>query len=737
MRTRLFAMVAALLLVSAGAMAQDNKGADGQQDVPKATAPSVPELGFVNQIDFGIRGTGFSANSDEARYQRFQDRRDGATLDRFRFTKDTSSYVINLQADNVGYKDQRFSASYNNYGKVKASFEWNEVPLFYSQTTQSLYSSSTPGVLTLPASIQSGIQNKTLTLPTAMLGAGAFSMQTERKVADFRMAYSASSAMNLNVTFKNTQRDGSQPYTAGFGFSGATDEFALPINQRTTEFGTNLEYGSAAAYLKLAYDGSFFRDNISTLTWANPLRSTDSSTAPANGRLAMAPNTDSNTVSASAGFNQLPGRSHANAYISVGSLSNNDPLMPFTINSAIASPALSRANADVQARVTAMNFSFTSRPLDPVWLNVRYRQYEFDNRTAPFIVGQTVGYDSSLTTANTESEPLGYTRHTLDADVSFTPITYLGLRAGYTHEQIDRTFRWVESSKEDVARASIDLAGISWLSVRGVYEYSKRAAVTSIDPAEILAIGEQPTLGQYDIAPRNRNRFSTIVTITPVSMFSVNGSAGVGRDDYPSSYFGLRSYDSDIYSVGFDFVPVENKVTIGASYGYEKYNGLQASRYAAHVTTGVPPTFNNPLYDWLDTNTDRVDTINASIEMKKIIPNFDITVGYDYSGGNSNYVYTLPNGPQTSPAVLAAPNPLAPVTNKLNRGTVDTRYFFTKRLAIGLVYWYDSYSVNDFALGPQTGGLAIPVANPSIMMLGYNWRPYTANTVMGRFTYLW
>jgi hypothetical protein len=28
-------------------------------------------------------------------------------------------------------------------------------------------------------------------------------------------------------------------------------------------------------------------------------------------------------------------------------------------------------------------------------------------------------------------------------------------------------------------------------------------------------------------------------------------------------------------------------------------------------------------------------------------------------------------------------------------------------------------------------------ASPGIMMLGYFYRPYTANSVMGRITYLW
>jgi hypothetical protein len=145
--------------------------------------------------------------------------------------------------------------------------------------------------------------------------------------------------------------------------------------------------------------------------------------------------------------------------VSVGSMTNNDPLLPYTINSAIASPALPRATAEVDARVTTMNYSLTSRPTPIVWLSVRYRQYDFNNRTEPFDVGNSVNYDTALVTLNKESEPFGQTRHTFDADASISPTRILGLKVGYTREQVDRTFRIVENTTEDIGRASIDITG--------------------------------------------------------------------------------------------------------------------------------------------------------------------------------------------------------------------------------------------------------------------------------------
>jgi hypothetical protein len=87
--------------------------------------------------------------------------------------------------------------------------------------------------------------------------------------------------------------------------------------------------------------------------------------------------------------------------------------------------------------------------------------------------------------------------------------------------------------------------------------------------------------------------------------------------------------------------------------------------------------------------------------------------------------------------VLPTPVPLTPVTSELQRGTLDTRYFLTRRFALGLVYWYDKYRVDDFALSPVASLAQPATGTPTLMMLGYFYAPYTANTVMARITVLW
>jgi predicted anti-sigma-YlaC factor YlaD len=183
-------------------------------------------------------------------------------------------------------------------------------------------------------------------------------------------------------------------------------------------------------------------------------------------------------------------------------------------------------------------------------------------------------------------------------------------------------------------------------------------------------------------------------------------------------------------------------VSLGASYGYEKYTALQASRTANPLTANTVANLNDPTQqyndsrrDWTDNSSDNVRTIDASFDLLKAIPKTDIKVAYSYSKADSLYVYGL--GPNQTVFTTTSLAQLPAVTNKLQRATVDSRYFLTKHVAVGLVYWYDKYDVNDFALGPLSSLAQPATASASLMLLGNYYRPYTANTFMGRFTYLW
>jgi MtrB/PioB family decaheme-associated outer membrane protein len=718
MRIERSSIVMALWLIASTAAAQA-PNTPVPEPGQNTGVPSFPTLG---QIDFGLRGTAFGDNADEARYQRFRDLRNGPFVDGFRFGQDTDLWLFNARADHVGYRDQSYLANYNRFGKVKASFAFNQIPLFFSGDTSSLFTSSSPGTLLLPDSIQSDLQNRTATLPAVVTQASPFDLRLKRSIADFRLTYSATKDVDVSVSFKNTQKAGGQPWAGTFGFSDAV-ELAAPVDTRTTELGAAAEWTSDRGEIRVGYDGSFFRNNVGTLVWDNPLRVTDSPTAgPVQGREALWPNSDLNAGSVS-GLVKLPARNQATAYVSIGDWSQNEPLIPFTINSTLSSIPLDRGTADAKARVTATAFTFNSRPIDRLWLNVRFRSYDFDNRTPVSHVANTVSYDTAVAAfAEGGTSPYSLTRKTVDVDASWTPIAYAAFRAGYTREAIDQTFRSFDTTTENTLRLSADATGVSWLTLRAVYEHAKRVG-SGLDEQTLDDIGEQISLRQFDISDRNADRFSAIVQVVPLAALSLNGTAAAGKEDRPGAVFGLRSNHNHSYSIGADYVP-RDAISLGMSYEYEKYDSAQRSRQANPGAQFVDPT-----RDWTTDGADKAHTVAASMDLLKLWPKTDLRVAYNRSHAESLYVYGLAPNSSLAPVVQ-----LPAVVNAFQRGTLDVRYYVTRHLAAGGSYWYDKYSVNDFALGSQT---LTTLAQPSFLMIGYMYRPYTANVVMGRLTYLW
>lgn len=710
MRIRLTVLIGALLASASLAHAQ--------QDMP--TAPTGPKVGV---IELGGRMT--TITGDEARFQRFRDLGDGAFLQKFAFDRQDASWLFSAAAANIGYADQRYTANVQQFGKLKASFSWDQTPLFYSRDTKALFTSAGNGRLTVADSVRRGIQNGTSTLATAVGGLTPFDLKSRRDTAVFGLSYTATRDLDVKLDLKTWHREGAMPFAGIIGSSpgNMTMELPAPIDDRTTSVKAAMEWANSRGLISVAYDGSKYDNSIQAITWDNPVRYTDIAGGSAQGRLAWWPTNTAHTFSTTGGL-KLPAHSRATAFFSVGTWSQNNALLPATINSALAAPVVERATAEAEARILSANLGFTSRPSKYVFLNARYRFYDYDNRTPLFSIANIVLGDTALGAAR-ENEPIGFTKHNLDVDASFTPLTYAAFKVGYGRETADRTFRIFEQTNEDVFRASFDSTGNQYVTLRGKWEYSVRRG-SGFDELLLVEAGEQPGIRHYDVADRNRNRATVTVQVTPIEALGFNASAATGKDDYTNSLFGLRNNANQAYTIGFDVVPSET-VDFNLSYGFETYRALQASRTASPAPN---PQFTDPTRDWTDDSADKVHTASTSLELDKVIPKTQLRFGYDLTRSRTTYVYGL----TADTTVTPAPVQLPPIRNELRTGTADVRYFVRPDVALGFLYWYNHYTVDDFALSPSTvNRLDLTGA----LLMGYLYRPYTANSFALRLTYLW
>jgi MtrB/PioB family decaheme-associated outer membrane protein len=760
MRNRPVFLIGALLLVLPGAgQAQQTQPAAPTPrataapapQTPAAAAPAgeestsaTPELG---RVDFGIRAN--NLDGDQARFDRFRDLRDGVFIDRLRLDKITESWLFHGEAENIGYRDQRFGAEFQNIGRLKVDFDWNQIPLFISGDTRSLYTDKGNGVLSIDPGLRQAIQDASLigtaardaALSSALTQANQFNMRSRRDVGTVNVVYTLNRDVDLKFNLRNTSRNGHNLMSFGFGNSPGLNpavELGAPTDDRTTNVKGMLEFANARALLSVGSSGSWYDNSIASVRFDNPLRATDSATlGPASGLTPLWPSNSAFSVNLNGSY-KLPSRSRASAAISVGRWNQNEALVAPTVNTALVAPPLVRPSAEAKADIVSMVYNLTSRPTDTVWLNAKYRYYDYANKTPIFEMPALVGDFSfnPATAALWQNEPTSMKRRTFDADASFTPYQYLALGVGLTREDSDRTHRIFENTAETAYRVSVDSTGYQYVTLRAKYEHSRRTG-SGFEEALLEEVGEHPETRHFDIADRDRDRTTAIVTVTPAAQLDINASVSTGKDNYRNTGFGLRDNTNNTWNVGFDVAP-RDTVTLGVNYGVEKYTAFQYSR-SANPPTPTDQTFFDPRRDWSDDQTDKVKTLSASLDLLRTIPRTDVRVSYDLSDGKATYVYNLSANQTLFTTVPLAQLP--PLKNKLTDARIDVSHFVRPNIAVGVGYQFEDYQVDDFSLNASTINQLNPVnaagVFASTIYTGYLYRDYTAHMVWLRLSYLW
>ena len=84
-------------------------------------------------------------------------------------------------------------------------------------------------------------------------------------------------------------------------------------------------------------------------------------------------------------------------------------------------------------------------------------------------------------------------------------------------------FRIFENTGENVFRLTADAVGAQYASFRAQYEYSSRTG-SDLNEDLLVQIGEQPAMRHYDVANRNRNKFTGQMDVSPNEFLTLSAS---------------------------------------------------------------------------------------------------------------------------------------------------------------------------------------------------------------------
>lgn len=685
---------------------------------------------------------------------------------------------MNVTAFNVGYRDQSYNVDYNA-GRMKVAGFFDGVPLNYSYLTSTPWVQTAPGVLTLDATARTLVQSRSvgvvgipttpalLATPSIFRGlARSFEMRQRRDTLGASYGYELSPTMALNLAFDTAKKSGQQPYGMSFAFNNA-NELPIPLDHRTNNLDANLEYGNSQDMIRVGWQASYFANQIHDVTWDNPLRATDftpydpnayiNGNGPARGRMAMPPDSSLNMVSAT-GLYRLPSRTTITGTLWFTAMNQNDTLIPWTINPAVANTSVyaqfpqlaSLPRQTAEAKVHGLNgaFNLISRPNNFFGLNVRYRVNSHNKLTPAFDATQYVRFDAvPEDVEHGLSQSFDIRQNTFDLTGTFRVAPFTALNLGYIYEDFERTGRSFSDMRDYTLRASLDTLGNQYVTVRASFDHTTRIG-SEFSEASIEFGGAQPGLRFYDEADRDRDRGALLFVLHPTSIMDVTFQLAAGRDIYKGEgyEFGLLNNNNQSYNLGASVSPLDT-ITLGANYGRETFAAFQAARNANPPGTDYGSWF-DPNRTWNLDNDEHVHNLLAYVDLVETWPKTDIRFAYDLSESDQAFIHSGPRITALANNAILTPGDTRPcaagvascfemlpnVTNTWHRFTANLRYNLTAKLGVGVSYWYEKLDIIDFANVDVTPGIP-RIDYLGSLTTGYGNRPYNGQTAFVRLLY--
>ena len=610
------------------------------------------------------------------------------------YYRDQDASYVNLSASDLGLDSRSVSIEGGLQGNYKLFLNYDEIPHLISDSARTPYIGSGSELLTLPTTwVPGGTTGAMTELATSLQ---KVDLETQRKRMGVGFSISPDSPWGYDVKYRHETKEGIKR-TSGSFYVNAT-QLPEPVDYVTDEVDASVSYNTKKWQANLAYYGSTFRNNNTSLIWDNAY--TPSVAGAVEGERALPPDNQFHQIVISAGY-ELSDRTRVSGDLAIGRMEQDDNLLAATQNAttfpgSLSSASTSSANAEVDT--LDAKFKITSMPSDKLRLNAAYSYNDRDNQT-PQSVYDWVTTDSYLATPRTNL-PYSFTKAELNLNADYQVKKGTKLGVGYDMDTHERTFQDIDKTTENTLWGRLRVRSIEKLFLEfklshGERDASTYTAVPEIDPPQNIL------LRKYNMADRVRDTVGLNANITPQSEYTFGFNIDVSRDDYDKSDLGLT--DSREFSVSGDVTAMLSEETsMYFTLGYEKIESTQAG--SATFSTA----------DWTANNDDAIDTMSLGITHVLIEDKLD--VGADYTKSRSTGKVAVNTG---------ASDPQFPeLTTDLDSIKLYANYHLKKEISLRFDYWYERYNADDWAVDGVS-----PDTIPNVLSFGEESPSYGINVI--------
>lgn len=672
-------------------------------------------------------------NSKDAKFQEYRDIPESVIVPQLQLMIGgrKEDFYLNFDSSKVGLHDQNYLLRFGRYGLLDVEFEWDQIPHLFSRNTARTPYAMHDGIYTLSTKPAAGSPGGTQFQTWVNSDANAVDLKLFNGIGRFKLRYTPTPGWTFTGSYWSNNNSGKRAFGAYIGSSPGNfniTELVEPIDYQTHNIELGGEYAGDGWSLGLKYNASLFHNNVSTLVWDTPFNRsgvgsacTDSARYSSSPASATSPGIDDGT-----GLNRGPCRGRIDLYpsnqahtltltgtksllfktffmgtASYGVRIQNDAFLPYTINSAITQPVLTRESLDGDVRPTMVNLTLVNRYVDRLDLKAHYRYYDLDNRSKKVFfpdglvindqAGNTVVPTCNPTCpeAGLRSFPYAYSKQNIGLDAGYDFTRWLTGKLGYGWERMHRERREVLNADEHSLGPTFDIKPNYWVLLRASYKRFWRNA-HNYDPGREVVIETTETpedirglniRRKFEEAARDRDKSSLFTQVAPWDRLTLYAGFEFMNDRFPRTELGLKDDINYSPSIGLIYMPLD-WVKLFTDYNWERFDWhMKAVR--GNATTS-PQT--NPNNVWHSRGKDEINTVSIGSDMDLIQKILGLRLQYGFSVGRSKVFASGDTTPATNYPII---------WNKWHEVLARLEYRVHKNVGLRFGYYFNAANEKD------------------------------------------
>lgn len=588
--------------------------------------------------------------------------------------RDEDGTFVEGSLENLGMDSRRIRVQGGIQGRYEIGLEYDELPNYRERNAYTPFRVQADGSLGLPAGWVSG--PTTYALPSLGGALTRTTLETHRDRTGANFKYLPDKRWELSGFARHEKKDGTKDLGATFGFD-QTMILPVPFKYETDEFGLSVGYTGKDLQAQVSYSGSLFENGRDSIVWRNPFENATSDTAW--GRAAEQPDNQFHQFSALIGY-QLREDTRIGVRFSRGRMTQDESLLPYTINPAIAATALPTSSLDGKVDTTMAAFEITSRPMRRLRLNASYTYSDRDNKTDVFTYNYVVADEGPG--GSRINRPYSFKQKLLRLKAGYRFPKDINLSVGFDDDRKERTYVEVKETQEQTGWAKLKLRPLDSLEVTLKSSYGKRDSSPYIPLASVNPLLDNPNpnyynnplMRAYQFADRTRRSSGLSLAYSATDTLSLGFDLDYSKDDYDSSFLGLQSGEDLTYTVSASYTFSETLFG-SAYYTYDKLSSEQENSQKLLSTAAEDI--------WVLSDRNRTQTVGLGLNWQAIEDKLDIGVDVTHSKFDGNVDF----------ATAAA---LPEIGSTLKAVNLHGEYKLSDEMSVRMELKYEDYDEQDW-----------------------------------------